>query len=112
MGNLDIQTVTVYEDDSRRICTVVVMDLETNVAFPTSISIEKIVERRFLPKGETALRVRTNSEGKPVYTVRATEDEVFSRPAEPRVEGDPQRRPATPAGRHPGGVPDAHPGHP
>jgi len=79
MGNIDVQTVPVFEDDHKRLITVTVTDLEANIAFPTSIAIEKTVERRFLRKGEEAMRVRIGSRNEPVYIVPATDDEVFSK---------------------------------
>lgn len=79
MGNVDVQTVPVYEDDDKRIITVVVTDLESNLSFPTSLIVTKTVERRKLRQNETALRVRTNSRGEPTYIVEATEDDVFQK---------------------------------
>jgi len=81
MGNIDVQVVPVYDDPLRRIVTVTVMDLESNIAFPTSISFEKTVERKFLKKGEVAIRVRVNSEGRPVYVLPATDDDVATKQA-------------------------------
>lgn len=79
MGNLDIQTVAVYEDDAKRILTVVVTDLESNLSYPTSLTVEKTVERKFLPKNTQPIRIRTNAEGKPVYILEATPDDVFTK---------------------------------
>lgn len=79
MGNTDIQTVTVYDDETKRIVSVIVTDLEGNNSYPTSITLEKTVERRFLKKGEQALRVRVNSTGGATYVVWATDDEVFTK---------------------------------
>lgn len=79
MGNIDVQTVTVYDDDRKRLLTVTVTDLEDNNSYPTSITISKTVERKYLKDGELALSVRTNSKGKATYTCEATEDEVFQK---------------------------------
>lgn len=79
MGNLDINTITLYDDEQRRILSVVVTDLENNVALPISITIEKIVERRKLGKNQEFIRTRHNSYGEPLYIVPATEDEVFQK---------------------------------
>jgi hypothetical protein len=81
MGNIDIQVVPVYDDATRRIITVTVLDLESNLGFPTSIAFEKTVERRFLKKGETALSVRVNSKGQPTYLMPATDDDIAAKQA-------------------------------
>lgn len=79
MGNVDIQVATVYEDALRRIVSVTVLELESNVAYPASISIEKTVERTYLAKGQEAIKVRMNSKNEPTYLVAATEDEIFAK---------------------------------
>lgn len=79
MGNLDVAPFTVYDDEQKRIVTVTVLDLETNNSVTTTVTLDKTVERRSLSKGEEALRVRTNSKGEPTYTIRATDDDVFTK---------------------------------
>lgn len=78
MGNVDARPVTVYEDATRRIVEVTVLDLESNLSFASTVLVPKTVERKFLKKGEVALSVRTNSQGEPTYTRLATEDEIMS----------------------------------
>ena len=53
-----------------------VLDLENNISIPTTIVVEKTVERKFLKKGEAAISTRINTEGKPVHLREATADEV------------------------------------
>lgn len=77
LGNIDVQVVTLFDDPRQRIVEVTVMDLEANISYPTSISLEKTVERSKLGVGQVAIRTRINSYGKPVYVVPATDDEVF-----------------------------------
>jgi len=77
LGNIDVQVVTIFDDPRQRIVEVTVMDLESNISYPTSIPIEKTVERSKLSLGQIAIRTRVNSYGKPVYVVPATDDEVF-----------------------------------
>ena len=77
LGNIDVQVVTLFDDPRQRIVEVTVMDLEANISYPTSISLEKTVERSKLGLGQLAIRTRVNSYGKPVYVVPATDDEVF-----------------------------------
>ncbi len=79
MGNLDVQTMTIYDDDFKRLITVVVTDLEGNNSFPTSIVIEKTVERRKAKDGDEVLRTRLNSYGDTVFIVAANEDQVFQK---------------------------------
>lgn len=79
LGNVDVQTVVTWDDHLKRIITVTVIDLEANVGYPTSIVVEKTVERKFLKKGQTAVRSRVNSYGDVVHLVEATDDEVFAK---------------------------------
>lgn len=64
-----------YEDKTRALLTVKVTDLFRNVSYSTDAMLEKIVERREIKKGRTALGVRENSYGDTVYLVEATKDE-------------------------------------
>ena len=79
LGNIDVQTVTLWDDPYKRIVEVTVLDLENNISYPTSITVEKTVERKRLGKGQIALRQRVNSYGEPLYIVEATDDEVFTK---------------------------------
>lgn len=79
MGNIDVLPATVYEDDRKRIVTVMVLDLETNNSNTTTLTIDKTVERKFLKKGDVPLRSRTNSQGETVHLLPATEDDVFTK---------------------------------
>ncbi|MCC6649019.1 MAG: hypothetical protein IT374_26060 [Polyangiaceae bacterium] len=76
MGNVDISTPTLYDDSEKRLVRVAVSDLETNTTFSIDITIEKVVERRD-NRGRETISVRENSEGKMVYLVAATEDEML-----------------------------------
>lgn len=77
MGNIDVETTPIYEDDQRRVLRVTVLDLESNVSIPTSITVPKTVTRKYLKKGQEALRVMVNSQNQTTYLVEATDDEVF-----------------------------------
>ena len=79
LGNIDVQQNTLWDDHQRRVIEVIVTDLENNITYPMSVTVEKIVERKKLKRGETALRVRTNSYGDPLYILPATEDEVLQK---------------------------------
>lgn len=77
MGNIDVETTPIYEDDQKRVLRVTVLDLESNVSIPTSITVPKRVTRKYLRKGQIALEVRVNSKNETTYVVEASDDEVF-----------------------------------
>jgi hypothetical protein len=79
MGNLLEESPIVYEDAYKRVTRVTVTDLDSNVTKFKDVAIEKTVERSSLNDGRIALSVRTNSNGKPTYTVPATEDEMLAK---------------------------------
>lgn len=78
-GNIATVTQVVYEDDERRVMGVQGVDLEANVGYRVEIVIEKTVERSQLREGQEALRTRTNTAGRMVYLVRATEDDLLNK---------------------------------
>jgi len=77
-GNLLVETTVIHDGDDKQVMCVTVTDLEANLAYPLEMSLDKTVERQNVEdRAEgTVLSVRTNSKGKKVYTVRATEDEM------------------------------------
>jgi len=68
MGHLDARSSIIWEGERDRLIQVDVLDIENNIGIPTTINIEKTVERK-----------NTNSYGDPVYKVEATEDEVLAK---------------------------------
>ena len=74
MTNLHAESNIIYDDPSKRMLQVDVSDLESNVTFSIQLIVEKTVERSSA-KGNV-ISQRQNSQGKPVYVVRATDDEV------------------------------------
>ena len=78
MTNVVSETMTVFDDASRRIVRVTVTDLEANTPWSQDVTIEKTVERSTL-KGETPISKRTNSKGFPVYIVPATDDDILNK---------------------------------
>lgn len=76
MGNIDIQTMTTFDSEEKRMVQVTVTDLESNTTYARDITIMKIVERRNLKNGQKPLGTRVNSYGDTVYLVAATESEV------------------------------------
>lgn len=88
IGNLDVATSVTYEDANTRVVTATVMDLERNNRDSRDIVINKVTEKRGKkndagewepPEGREVLSQRLNTQGEPVYLVRATEDEIRSR---------------------------------
>lgn len=77
MGNLMSDSQIVVETAEERIVHVWAMDLEQNFTRGVSLSIPKVVERKFLKDGQTAISERVNSEGKPVYTVASNTGELL-----------------------------------
>lgn len=78
MGNIDVQTPAIYEDEEKRIVRVTVTDLESNATFSSDVTIQKTVERRN-PKGYEVLGERTNSSGDRVFIVKATDDDLLNK---------------------------------
>ena len=79
-GNIRVDTSTTFENDEFRKIRVQVLDLETNACFGKVITVNKTVERS-RGEGREVLRQRTNTQGKAVYIVRATEDELATKEA-------------------------------
>jgi hypothetical protein len=79
MGNVVPESMVIWDDDEKRIIRVSVTDIESNLTYSTDIVVMKTVERQRLQKGQQPLSSRTNSQGKIVYTVRATEDDLLTK---------------------------------
>lgn len=76
MKNIRVETKVTFDDESRRVLQVSVTDLESNVPYSEAISLDKTIERQQIKEGQEVLGTRRNSYGKPVYLVRATEDDL------------------------------------
>jgi hypothetical protein len=79
-GNIACDIQCVYEDDNVRRSKVFMTDLETNTTFAKEITIKKTVERKNA-KGREVIGDRTNTFGKKVYIVIATDDELHNKEA-------------------------------
>jgi hypothetical protein len=73
--NIHVTARIGYEDSDRALLTVQVIDVERNVGYSTDAMLEKIVERRSIPKSRQHRGMRENSYGDMVYLVSATKDE-------------------------------------
>lgn len=77
-GNVGIEVSTLFDDLTKRIVSVTITDYETGSISERSITIEKTVERHSA-KGREQVGIRKNAEGKTVYIVRATDDEILEK---------------------------------
>ena len=76
-GNVSVQSPVIYEDETVRRVRVTVLDLETNAQFSKDIQVKRTVERRFCKgREDDIIKERTNSYGKTVYILTATEEEM------------------------------------
>lgn len=78
LGNIESFVHIISDDLDRRIVKIGVADFETNAVHSVEIPIEKTVERSSA-RGRSVLSSRENSEGKIVYLVEATEEEVAAK---------------------------------
>lgn len=79
LGNISVDSVTIYEDDDRRTMHITVTDLESNSTYGDEVSISKTVERRALKDGQVAISERINSTGQKTFLVAATEDDIANK---------------------------------
>lgn len=79
MGNVVPESMVIWDDEEKRIIRVSVTDIESNLTYSTDVVVAKTVERSRLQDGQIALSQRSNSRGKIVYTVRATEDDLLNK---------------------------------
>lgn len=79
LGNLLVESAVIYDDPAIRLVRVMVTDLESNLTYPVDVTVVKTVERKFLKKGQQAMRSRTNSNGETVHIVEATDDDILNK---------------------------------
>jgi hypothetical protein len=79
MRNLDITQRVLFDDSERRVVRVTVMDLESVLSYESDITITKVSEKSKLREGQLAIGTRTNAEGKTVYLVEATEQDLAAK---------------------------------
>lgn len=79
MSNIVIDEMVVFDDDEKRIISLSVCDLEANVPYSTSITVDKTIERKSPPKGADVLRQRVNKQGDTLFILRATEDDLANK---------------------------------
>ena len=79
MGNVNIQTTVLFDDREKRIVQVEVTDLEANVPYTSSVTIEKTVERKSRKPTDVVLRERLNSKNEKIFIIEATEDDILNK---------------------------------
>lgn len=78
-GNVDVSATIAFEDEEKRMVRVCVTDLETNISFTDEVVLNKQIERNKVGEGAVVVGERLNSQGKKVYLVKATEDELLQK---------------------------------
>ncbi len=77
MGNVDVQTNLLFEDDEKRLVRISVIDLETNTTYGDDVAISKLIERKQGNlRGREVVSERKNSANETVFICKATEDEL------------------------------------
>ncbi len=78
LGNVALQTTITFDSETKRGLVVGLLDLEANASIESPVLVDKTVERSD-PKGQVPLNVRINSEGREVFLVAATEDDLANK---------------------------------
>jgi hypothetical protein len=78
-GNIGVDAIITYEDEEKRHVRVTATDYETNATYATDVTVAKTVERRVVRDPGDIVGQRTNSEGKLVYIVRASETDLLAK---------------------------------
>ena len=73
--NLSVDITPLGEDGQQRIFQVACTDHETNNFQSEIVNVPRSIERNYVKDTDVVLSSRTNSQGKPVYLIIATEDE-------------------------------------
>ncbi len=81
MKNTLSEVKVVFENDDKRVVQFALMDLESNNTDSSIIVVPKTVERSKPKDGQTVLSQRMNSNGKVVYLVQATDDDLQAKQA-------------------------------
>lgn len=79
MKNVLVESSIVFEDDTKEIHRVTITDLESNVTYPLDVRVSRTVERSKPEDDGSYISVRMNSYKKPVYTVKATDDDLLNK---------------------------------
>lgn len=77
MGNVDISTMLVSDDDDKRVYIVTGMDLETNANIQITAVVTKQIERSSKKPDSEVIGTRTNSKGGKTYILKATSEDDY-----------------------------------
>lgn len=80
LGNISVDVTVISDDREKRVISVVATDLESNATYCDSAVVDKTVERRDA-SGYEVISQRTNKQGKTVFIVRATDDDILNKQA-------------------------------
>lgn len=75
-GNFDVDSIVIWEDETKRMVRTHVTDLERNSSFARVDTISKTIERKYLKKGQEPISQRLNANNQVVYILEATPDDV------------------------------------
>ena len=76
-GNVYTEVVVVDDTDTHRTMRVTMTDLESNWSIARDVQVAKTLERSTAKEKDTVLGQRLNSEGRLVYIIAATEEELL-----------------------------------
>lgn len=79
MRNIMVETRLVEDSIDFEVHRVIVTDLESNLTYPQDVRVSKTVERGKPEDDGSYIAVRMNSRGRPVYTVRATDEDLLNK---------------------------------
>lgn len=77
--NVDVSSVTAWEDDNARLVRITVTDLETNLSYADEVMLAKTVERKTVRDGQEVIGERETSDGGKVFIVRTTDEEMMNK---------------------------------
>ena len=76
--NVKIQSMVIFEDQDRRMTSLNVVDLESNISYSPKITVEKTVERK-KAIGREVVSERLNTSNQRIFIVKATDDEIHNK---------------------------------
>lgn len=78
-GNLAIESVVTFENDTSRLVRCTVTDLESNATYSQDVAIDKTVERKHAKPSDDVVGTRVTSQGHSVYIIRASESDLLAK---------------------------------
>lgn len=79
MGNILVESPTVYDDHEKRIVRVMATDLETNMTYLKDVTVTKTIERRKIADGQAVISTRVGSQGQTLYIIEADDDAILNK---------------------------------